>query len=377
MNEEEKSVESNGDSFEAMGFDSGFLNSTPEADNEKEIVGSETEQDNPDEKESSKEVEKENKPPSSETKDDSSLVNVLVEDLYEKGAISTYDKDEFSKIIAEKGEAEAARYIFTSELDSIKENTKKLYDGEFQEFTRLREAGYSPEQASQNVSAKGQLDAITDEAFIGEQSEELIKNLMTAQLQRTTQMGIEQIEEFVQYKLDTAEDNGIAEGKKALGLLKEKAAQDEKDFIKSQEEDSINQKKALEDRKADLRKSIDNTKEFIKDTPINDKIKDRMYSMITDPVAEIDGNPVNELTRLRAEDPKGFEMKMAYLAATGYFSSKDPWSQVANAAQTKASSKLENFLDNQSDVSYNTHKINYSANNKKHQGNPFDAFLDK
>lgn len=341
-------------SFGEMAFDPDFFNMDEQAEETVEDVEVEVEDNkgqdekpevNTEEDDSSDET-KDNTPPSSDIKDDSSLVAVLGNDLYERGAISSFDKEEVNKIIAEKGEAEGARHIIMSEIEAAKVKAKEVYEGDTQEYLRLRDAGFNPEAATSNIVAKENLGAITEEVLSGDNGQQIIESLMTNLLQETTQLDSKGIKDYIEYKLSVSPDDGLTEAKNAKEQLLNIVHQKEQTFIQNQEQARKDQEIAIANQKEDLKKSIESSTEFIKDIPVSNMIKDKMYSILTESAGEIEGEPVNQLTLVRSKDPKTFDMKMAYALATGYFDSDKPWEKIMKTSQTKATSKLDDYLAN-------------------------------
>jgi hypothetical protein len=66
-------------------------------------------------------------------------------------------------------------------------------------------------------------------------------------------------------------------------------------------------------------------------------------------------------------------MKMAFLAATGYFK-KGAWDKMATASQTKASSKLDTYLENQPNNIYGIQEGDFSTNKKNQELDDFEKF---
>ena len=98
----------------------------------------------------------------------------------------------------------------------------------------------------------------------------------------------------------------------------------------------LQQIKILEDFKGTLKE----TKEILPGVTINDNIKDDIYKSLTT-VVDIDqyGQPMNNIAKARAEDPIGFDVKLAYLfeVTKGF----NDWSTVVSAGKKNAIKDFE------------------------------------
>jgi hypothetical protein len=98
-----------------------------------------------------------------------------------------------------------------------------------------------------------------------------------------------------------------------------------------------------------------------------------MKKLITTPVKLDNGQVVSQLWVKRNEDPVGFDTKMAYLHAIGFFDGK-AGDRFIKAANTKAASGLQNWLTDNKGRNYGS-SLGKSFNSKSGSTDPLDAAL--
>lgn len=274
-----------------------------------------------------------------ETKDVSdSLTVAFAKTLLELQGLSDFKEDEYKELVKEKGEAAAFIELMENEAAKKVENYKKTIDEYAQEYTQLREAGFSKEDASTIIGNKETINAISDDQL--KEDEELQIDVIR-EVGKLKGESDEEIEENIQLLKDT--DKLSTRAKTNLAQLKNyysKVA--EQELIRKQNEIKEREQSQIEFLKT-LKTDIDSTEEILKDKKINQPTKDRIYSMLTTPIKQEDGTVLNEVWAKRKTDPKAFDKKLAYFIHIGLFDGKVD--SLVKDSKTKAASELQKLLD--------------------------------
>ena len=159
---------------------------------------------------------------------------------------------------------------------------------------------------------------------------------------------------FLQKTIELGDEAVVEDARASLASLKE--IQDVK-LAQAKEERSaelIAEQKKQEKIDNDLKSSIYNSTEIIKDLPMSKIMKDKVYKSITNIVSKSpDGVAENKLMRDRRENPLEFDKKLYYLyELTNQF--KD-FSALVSKSKSKATSDFEKVLrHNKSQISNDT-----------------------
>lgn len=274
-----------------------------------------------------------------DTKDVSgSLTVAFAKTLFELQGSSEFNEEEYTKAIAEKGEAAALMELLETEATKKAEVHKSTVDAYAQEYIKLREAGFSTEEASTLVGNKETIDSINDEQL--EKDEELQTEIIR-EIGGLRGMSEQEVEDDIKLLKDN--DKLYERAKKGKELLKDYYVKVADSQLKQRQEAV---KKAEEDRvkaQKELRDTINSTDEIIKGKKINQQTKDKIYKMITEPVKTADGKVINAVWAKRSENPMEFDKKLAYLISIGMFDgTTDP---LVTDARTKALTTLQKELE--------------------------------
>lgn len=267
-----------------------------------------------------------------------SLTVAFAKTLLELQGLSDFKEDEYKALVKEKGEAAAFIELMENEATKKVENYRKSIDGYAQEYTQLREVGFTKEEASTIVGNKETINAISEDQL--KEDEELQIDVVR-EVGKLKGEAEEEIEENIQLLKET--DKLATRAKANLVQLKNyysKVA--EQELVKKREEIKAKDQSQVEFLKS-LKTDIDTTEEILKDKKINQPTKDKIYSMLTTPIKQEDGTVLNEVWTKRKADPKAFDKKLAYFIHIGLFDGKVD--SLVKDSKTKAASELQKLLD--------------------------------
>jgi len=213
------------------------------------------------------------------------------------------------------------------------------------------EKGVPIESVKENVNIKLKYKDVTDD-IVGE-NEEIQKKILTDYYKKTTQFSKERIEKEVKNKIDT----GVApeDAVDALKELRSISEKDEKEYIKNAEKQKIEYERQVKENTDKYVKSLDdhikNMKEILPGIKISEKEQKEVLSLLTTPVKEINGQPVNEIAVKRMSNPISFDAKLAYYIKLGLFDDKVKFDKIQAHADTKAAKNLEKLLSSSNSLS--------------------------
>ena len=270
---------------------------------------------------------------------------ILAKDLLNQGVISSFDEEEFDKLVEEKGEAQALRDLMSNELKSQSDSIKKEYDEEYQAYLDMVENGVDKGVATDLNNVLETFKSFSDDQLENEDNENLRRDIIAENYRVTTGFSEAKIKKLVDRAVEMGED--IDEAKEARDSIVENTSsritQEKEAAKKAAEEQETNLKNSQES----LRRSIDELSEILPGQRINKQTKDKMYDLITKPIKDTNGNVTNAIWAKRNENPINFDKKIAYLMETGFFEDK-PWNKFKSAKVTKEVNELEDFLNNNS-----------------------------
>jgi hypothetical protein len=122
-----------------------------------------------------------------------------------------------------------------------------------------------------------------------------------------------------------------------------KSLKDKEDKLKENAKlENEKRQKEYQVRITTMRKSVDSTKD-IGGVPVSKKIQDDAFKAMVVPVAEINGAPVNAITKSRIDDPVEFDKNVAILwTLTGGFKN---WDAFGKAGKKQALKELDRVAD--------------------------------
>ena len=203
---------------------------------------------------------------------DSSIALVFARFQNERGTLSNFDEEAYSKIIEEQGDEAALEYLYDNEIEFRAEEVKKQYAEDAQEYMSLKDADIDPQTAAKLVSTKFAFNKVTPEQL--EEDEDLRKKVLVQDLKNNTKYSDEDIEEMVENWVTTGKD--VDKAKKALPN------------VNKFNEDQI---KVEKQAKVDAEKNA----QLQRDASMK-KMKDTIYSM-----TEIMGQTITKPTQAKIE----------------------------------------------------------------------------
>lgn len=277
-----------------------------------------------------------------ENASDALFTVIFAKDLVSQGLLSSFDEAKFLEETKEVGEAEALRNLIKTEIETNIEAAKSDLDAGYQEYLNMIGKGVPAETAGNLVELKNKFDTIKIEDLTKEENVEIRRKVMTDYFKLTSSMPDSKIEKIVQSSIDLGDD--VDDAKEYLNTLKTLIGEQ----ISLEEAEAAKQKKLIEDENRRsieaLKESINSLNEVIPGVSINKQTKNQMFEAITKPVQDNKGRTTNALWAKRAEDPKFFDERLAYLYATGFFEKDKPWTKAAQSKTTKEISELERAL---------------------------------
>ncbi len=285
-----------------------------------EDTGDSSEEEDPGDTEDKKDVKPDDKKKEESPEQDSSpFTLVYAKSLVDQGILSSFNEEEINEIIESEGEASALMHLVSSELDLRAKAISDSYEEDFREFAELKDLGMDTQKARELVSSKLELDKITDQAL--EENEDTRKKVLTNYYKKTTKFNDSRIAKLIDNHISLGEDEELS--KEAVVELKEISKEEtrlEKEKIKNEAEQAVKDRNV---RISELKAKVQAMDEIIPGTKINKITKAKIEDMLLKTVNTTpEGITLNAVWSKRAEDPFGFDAKLAYLIHTGVFEGK-------------------------------------------------------
>lgn len=271
---------------------------------------------------------------SSSSETNQGVLKSLAKALYEEGVISELDEEKLSSVETES-EAEVLIDLIKEEINRNVNSYKENLPDKVKKIIDNYEEGVPLDVIIGLESTNQRLDTITEDQV--NENEDLQKIIIVDSLKR---MGlsdskiakrIQQFEDLGQLKDEALEAlNETKEYyKQALDAERERVAKQREEYEKQQ-------KKTLED----LRRDVLNTQELIPGMKITEKERERIYDSMTKVVdQDPNGNPMNEVMKMRSKNPIGFEKLLHYYYQLGLFNIDDDGNVNPDVSKLKASAK--------------------------------------
>ena len=285
----------------------------------------------------------ETKPHSPETKAESSSSPnhwlVFAKSLEESGLLSEFTDEQFNQIVEEVGSpSEAIIQMANKTIEKTINEHIESQDNDYKEFVKFRDLGVDMnEYAKISKQAKG-YDSYTVESIRSD--EDLQKEVVR---QHLTLKGMDKDE--IDETIESLEDTGKL-GKRAEAALENLKKFKYVQLAKLEEETKngqIARENAVKEQLSIIRKSVDDVTEIVPGVKLSKQHKDKLYDMITKPVAVIDGQQVNAITEKMMKNPTAFNLKLAELIRLGIFD--DKWDAITKVQKTKAINELEKVIE--------------------------------
>lgn len=270
---------------------------------------------------------KDTKETPSDNNSSSSFLQVLAKSLYEEGVLSSFDEN--TKIDKATDFINLINNEIVSNVDAYKaelpEEIKTLIDV-YEEGVPLNEL--------LNIRSKKIEYSRIDESTLGD-NDDVMKQLITDDLIRRG-YGEDDIKEKITdiFALDKQE----TEAKKALMVLKKHQEKAETDLIANEAKRRDDAVKERDANIVKLKESVDKTKEFA-GIELTKQHKKEIFDNLMKPVGEINGRPVNAITKSQMENPAEFQknLAMAWTITKGF----TDWSSFGKVSKSKTMTELE------------------------------------
>jgi len=266
--------------------------------------------------------------------------------LGDEGILSSFDEEEFDKIVEELEGDEASALIELNRrtIEYEIESYKKESEDEYKAFLEARDAGVNLNDWAQVQDNKKRFAKITEDDL--ETNDKLQKQLVREDLLKRG-FSEEDIVDTLESYEDTNKLGNMA--KKALKNLK-KFEDDREEYLKvaaiERDKEAAKENKKQMDS---LKKQIEDTNEIIPGLKLNKVQKDEIMSSITQPVKTTeDGRQLNAVMVKRMEDPIKYAILEAYFVKQGFFDGK--FDKLVAKSKSKATLELEENLTK--DTSY-------------------------
>lgn len=297
-----------------------------------------------------------------------SLTVAFAKTLLETQGISEFDETKYAEAVKEKGEATAFIELLESEVAKKTESYKATLDDYSKEYIKLRDNGFTSEEASVLIGNQEMINTITEDQL--KEDEELQENIIR-EIAELRKIDLQEVEDDIKLLKET--DKLFERANKGKELLKDyyKKVADYQLQVKQQ-----NIQKAQETRVAEqkqLKDNINSTEEIIKGKKINQQTKDKIYGMITNPIKQEDGTVLNAIWAKRNENRLEFDKKLAYLIHIGMFDGKTD--TIIADAKTKAITDLERTLQSGRKFTVGTPAISSGTGTISEKLNQMDEFL--
>lgn len=270
---------------------------------------------------------KETKETPSDNNSSSSFLQVLAKSLYEEGVLSSFDEN--TKI----NKATDFITLINNEIISNVDAYKADLPEEIKTLIEVYEEGV-PLNDLLNIRSKKIEYSKIDESKLAD-NDNVMKQLITDDLTRRG-YGEDDIKEKITdiFALDKQE----TEAKKALVVLKKHQEKLESDLIVTENKRRDDAVKERDANITKLRESVEKTKEFA-GIELTKQHKKEIFDNLMKPVAEINGRPVNAITKSQMENPAEFQknLAMAWTITKGF----TDWSSFGKVSKSKTMSELE------------------------------------
>jgi hypothetical protein len=258
--------------------------------------------------------------------------------LDEAGLLS-FDETRFNELAEELGSpAEAVIAMADETIKGTIDAHIEQMDSDYQEFIRMRDAGVDMGKYG-NISKQ----AKTYESFTLEdvKSDEDKQKQVVREDLKLKGMEREEIEDMIESLADTnkLEKRAVT----ALGNLNKFKEQSMKQLEEDAKRTDAERTASYQAQLKAIRTSVDEVSEIIPGLKINKQTKDKLFDIITKPVATINGQQVNALTAKMMENPTKFNMKLAELYRVGVFD--DKWDSITKVTKSKAIEDLQKAVE--------------------------------
>lgn len=273
----------------------------------------------------------------------------------EQGNLRALDEEELLKVIEEDGEEAGMAFIQNKESEAIRNEILETYEEDVQYYLDLLDSGVDRDSAKAITKNRVKYEKISKDDIENEDNEDLRKDVLRTHYMLTTKFSDAKIEKLIEKSVVTGDD--IEEATEAIEEINryfKDAGEQQKQIVA--EQDKVNREKQQKELK-DLSDKIENLTEVVPGFSLTKVDKNKIKDIITKPVKEMNGVPLNAMWAKRAEDPFKFDTVMATLFHYGVFEGK--WDKLVKGTKSKAAEELRRSISQ--DTSFKTRTT--SSNN--------------
>jgi hypothetical protein len=263
----------------------------------------------------------------------SSLANVLIE----QSILSPLDSDEKIETVDDLTAA-FNKEIKIREYSDLTPTQVKYLEG-------LRH-GIPQQEVEEHIALTNELSSLTPELLESEGNEKVRFALITESFVRKG-FNQQRATDMAQRSVDIGKD--IEDSKEALTEIKLDEDNKYKQRVQADIQTRAEENKKFEDGVAAVKKQIDSLKEIIPGITLNDKVKQKVFELITKPAAMNGKQPISAIQKKRLENPAEFEIRLNYLfdLTNGF----EDFTKLTNKTKTKAVDQLNKILQGQQSAS--------------------------
>lgn len=250
--------------------------------------------------------------------------------LVEEGVLQDFDLEKYD------GSADGLVDAFKNQVQKHVEDYKESLDPRAKWLLDNMEEGVPLQQLLKIDEERVTLSSLKPEVL--KEDIDLQKQLAKAYYKKTTNWTDAKIEKEVT-RLETLGE--LAE--EVLPFFEELKvlnSKEEEKAVADAKKQAADAEKARQETLTTFKAKLESTKEIIPGTVVSAQVKDRIFKVLTTPVAtDQSGTPLNAIAKARAENPLEFEMNLAYIfeITKGF---KD-WSALVATGKKKAIQEFE------------------------------------
>ena len=275
---------------------------------------------------------------------------IFMENLYNSGALSSFDKEAFTKAI-EGGKDPDELIVEAKKIEIEKKVEEKLSN-----MTADDRAIYEGKQSNIPLDELGNIDralkfynSVDDSYLDNPDNEDVLKRMISSDL-----LGKGFSEEEVKEQLEIYEEKDIivAKAKKSADNLKIILSNQRTDLMETATKTKTDNAAKIEGYKKELKTIIDQTPEIIPGITLDSKMHKQLYDDLTVPVRyDANNKPIDIIADTRDKNPKMFDVILRYYNRLGLFNFeedgtfKPDFSKVSNDIRTKEVKKIRSIVE--------------------------------
>jgi len=262
--------------------------------------------------------------------------------LQEKGILPNLDLDELKELTYE----EAEKYIFDKQQEYIDkgrdEYRESLTDSQ-KNYLEMIDKGVPDDTARQQASLEKAYGDLTDEVLAD--NEELMESVI---YNANKIKGLK--DEKIKVIIDKAREDEklFEEAKDAKADIDAYLAEQKQDMLNKAQEREDEARREEERIRADVEKSVNETKHILPDIEVTEAQKKRILEYMTKPVDYVNHNgrriPVSRINQKRNEDKINFDIRLNYYIELGLFDKDANLSKLMKKTNSTAAKRFSEKL---------------------------------